>query len=105
MSTTASRDTSTGLDFEKRVILNKSGINVTKHNMYRYLESKGIDWTKLLSRKLLPDEAFYDETTKELSIYEKKFQKTDGSADENRRLVHSSYGSFLRLVKQLVQLK
>ena len=101
MSTTASRDTSTGLDFEKRVILNKSGINITKHNMYRYLESKGIDWTKLLSRKLLPDEAFYDETTKELSIYEKKFQKTDGSADEKPQTCAFKLWEFSKIGKAI----
>ena len=47
MSTIVSRNTSTGLDFEKRVVLNKKGIDVGKYNMYRYLKSNGIDWTKL----------------------------------------------------------
>lgn len=47
MSTIVSRNTSTGLDFEKRVVLNKNGIDVGKYNMYRYLKSNSIDWTKI----------------------------------------------------------
>ena len=55
---------------------------MTKNNLYKYLEKNGIDWTTILSRKLLPDEAYYNPTTKEFSIYEKKYQQTEGSADE-----------------------
>ena len=80
--TNASRDTTTGLLFEKRITLNKQGINLTKHNLYKYLSSKNIDYTTIISKKLLPDEAYFDEETKTLSIYEKKFQQTAGSADE-----------------------
>lgn len=80
--TNASRDTTTGSIFEKRITLNKQGINLTKHNLYKYLSSKNIDYTTIISKKLLPDEAYFDEETKTLSIYEKKFQQTAGSADE-----------------------
>ena len=101
MSTIVSRNTSTGLDFEKRVVLNKNGIDVGKYNMYRYLKSNGIDWTKILSRKLLPDEAFYDEATKELSIYEKKFQKTEGSADEKPQTCAFKLWEFSKIGKAI----
>ena len=80
--TNTSRDTTTGLIFEKRITLNKQGINLTKHNLYKYLSSKNIDYTTIISKKLLPDEAYFDEETKTFSIYEKKFQQTAGSADE-----------------------
>ena len=76
------RDTTTGLAFEERICMNISGIDVSKHKLYKYLESKGIDWTKIISRKLLPDEAYWDENNKILTIYEKKYQQTEGSADE-----------------------
>ena len=46
------------------------------------MKKNGIDWTTILSRKLLPDEAYYNPITKELSVYEKKYQQTEGSADE-----------------------
>ena len=80
--TRASRDTTTGLNFEKQIVIKNDGICLTKNNLYKYLEKNGIDWTTILSRKLLPDEAYYNPTTKEFSIYEKKYQQTEGSADE-----------------------
>ena len=80
--THASRNTITGLLFEERVKIQEQGINVTKHELYRYLKSKGIDYTNLISKKLLPDEAFIDTKNLRLVIYEKKFQQTPGSADE-----------------------
>ena len=42
----ATRDTSTGLNFEKKVILNKEGINLSKNNLYKFLKNKGIEWNK-----------------------------------------------------------
>lgn len=80
--THASRDTSTGLKFEEKVQTNTNGINLTKHNLYKYLKENHIDWEKLISKKLLPDEAYFNPITKEFTIYEKKFQQTAGSADE-----------------------
>lgn len=80
--THASRDTTTGLLFEERVKIQENGINVTKHELYRHLKSRGIDYTTLISKQLLPDEAFIDLENSRLVIYEKKFQQTAGSADE-----------------------
>jgi len=80
--THASRDTSTGLKFEDKVHVISTGINLTKHNLYKYMNKLGIKWNDIISKKLLPDEAYFDENTKELRIYEKKFQQVAGSADE-----------------------
>lgn len=80
--THASRDTSTGLKFEEYITIKSEGICLTKNNLYKYLKDNNIDWTSILSRKLLPDEAYYNLNTKEFSIYEKKYQQTEGSADE-----------------------
>lgn len=80
--THASRDTSTGLKFEDKVHVISNGINLTKHNLYKYMNKLGINWNDIISKKLLPDEAYFDEDTKELRIYEKKFQQVAGSADE-----------------------
>lgn len=76
----ASRDTTTGLEFEKRVTVNRSGINLSQDKLYQYLKTQNIDYTTILSRKLKPDEAYLEDD--HLYIYEKKFQKTEGSADE-----------------------
>lgn len=80
--THTSRDTSTGLRFEEKVVLNKKGIDLTKHKLYKYLKEKNIDYTSIISKKLLPDEAYFDEENKTFYIYEKKYQQTSGSADE-----------------------
>lgn len=82
MSTNASRNTTTGLIFENENEIIEEGIELTKYKMYTYLKEKNIDWKNFLSRKLLPDTAYFNPATGELKIYEKKFQQTDGSADE-----------------------
>lgn len=73
--THASRDTSTGLIFEEKIKVNKKGINLTKHNLYRYLKEKNIEYKDIISKKLLPDEAYYNEEEKILYIYEKNINK------------------------------
>lgn len=74
------RNTSTGLAWEEICQADKEGIDLSKHNLYRYLSQKQINWKKLISKKLLPDEAYL--VNNELKIYEKKFQQTPGSVDE-----------------------
>lgn len=82
MSTNASRNTTTGLAFENYVHMKSHGIDVSKHKLYKYLESQNINWSKIISRKLLPDEAYWDEDNKIFTVYEKKYQQSEGSADE-----------------------
>lgn len=53
-----------------------------KHGLYRLLDGKGIDWQKLVSKRLLPDEALYVIVNNILFIIEMKFQKVTGSVDE-----------------------
>ena len=36
--TRASRDTTTGLNFEKQIVIKNDGICLTKNNLYKYLE-------------------------------------------------------------------
>lgn len=93
----ASRDTATGLEFEKAYQLNKQGINLTKTKLYSYLKERGIKWENIISRKLLPDEAYFNPTTKELIIYEKKFQQTQGSADEKPQTCGFKISQFRKL--------
>lgn len=74
------RNTSTGLAWEEICQADKEGIDLSKHNLYRYLSQKQINWKELISKKLLPDEAYL--VNNELKVYEKKFQQTPGSVDE-----------------------
>ncbi len=101
MATHASRDTTTGLEFEKQVSCEKDGIDLTKYKLYKYLDSQGINWNELISRKLLPDEAYWNPVTKELNIFEKKFQQTEGSADEKPQTCGFKIWEFSKIGKAL----
>ena len=82
------RNTTTGKIFEnhvcKDVIPNKdtSLLDLSKDNLYRYLKSNGLDWRKVVSETKKPDKAMFHLKTKEFNVYEIKFQKSGGSADE-----------------------
>ena len=95
--------TITGLNFEKKVdilslLKTKKGYEVKKNivyykgeevaksfkkrALYRFLEAEGVDYTKILSKRLEPDEALYVIINNTLFVIEMKFQKVGGSVDE-----------------------
>jgi len=96
--------TVTGLVFEKRISIEKAisklpGYNVKndaivfkdkivakffpKNKLYKkLLESQGVDYRTILSKKLLPDDAVHIIKDKTLFIVEIKFQEVYGSVDE-----------------------
>ena len=96
----ATRDTSTGLNFEKKVILNKEGINLSKNNLYKFLKNKGIEWNKIISRKLLPDEAYYNEETSILIFMRKNFKRPKGPLMKSHKPADLKFGNFLKLAMQ-----
>jgi len=54
-----------------------------KHKLYKnLLQPNGVDYTKIISKKLLPDDAILIIKDKTLYIIEIKFQEVAGSADE-----------------------
>jgi hypothetical protein len=54
-----------------------------KHDLYKKLIKKHkIDWARIMSKKLLPDEAIFVLHHNTLYIIEKKFQQGSGSVDE-----------------------
>lgn len=56
-----------------------------KHTLYtQFLVPRGIDYTEIISKKLLPDSAIYVESSKgkTMFIIEKKYQGGSGSVDE-----------------------
>ena len=101
MATHASRNTSTGAIFEEKVHMEQVGVNITKHKLYQFLKDRGIDWKNILSKKLLPDEAYFDEDNKRVIIYEKKFQQTTGSADEKPQTCAFKIAQYRRLFSAL----
>jgi hypothetical protein len=53
-----------------------------KNGLYKFLESQGIDYRKIISKKLLPDEALYVIVKNTLFVIEIKYQEVAGSVDE-----------------------
>ena len=53
-----------------------------KYDLYRYLESQGVDYKKIISKRLLPDEALYVVINNTLFVIEMKYQEVTGSVDE-----------------------
>lgn len=53
-----------------------------KQGLYKFLQSRKVDWRKYVSKRLLPDEALYVIVNNTLFIIEMKFQKVSGSVDE-----------------------
>lgn len=95
------RDTTTGLKFEEKIHIKNEGICLTKNKLYKHLEKQNIDWSSLISRKLLPDEAYFNPITKEFSIYEKKYQRVEGSADEKPQTCGFKIWQFRKLGKAI----
>lgn len=96
-------NTITGLNFERKrdilsVLKNARGYSVRenviyynnkevarsyrKYGLYEYLESRGVDWRKVISKRLLPDEALYVVVNNTLFVIEMKTQTVGGSVDE-----------------------
>ena len=53
-----------------------------KYAFYDFLKELGIDWTKVISKRLLPDDSIYVIVNNTLFIIECKFQHVAGSVDE-----------------------
>lgn len=53
-----------------------------KHGLYKLLAEKKIDWRKIVSKRLFPNEALYVIVNNTLFIIEMKFQRVGGSVDE-----------------------
>ncbi len=59
------------------------GLSLPKHNLYKVFEHLMDDgYLNYVSKRLLPDEAFYNFSSNTIYIIEKKFQNSSGSVDE-----------------------
>lgn len=120
--THASRDTSTGLRFEKQVHIGGEGIDLSQDKMRKYIEklypnvlyslshinqykrdkklyAEGAPY--ILTRELKPDEAYYDPEKLTLDIYEKKVQNGGGSADEKIQTCGFKIMQYRKIAKYL----
>ncbi len=115
-------NTVTGITFERErdvlaVIANISGYSVAsnvisfegkevarsyrKHDLYRFLDQEGVDYSKIISKKLLPDEALYVIVNNTLFIIEMKFQEIAGSVDEKLQTCDFKRKQYARLMAPL----
>ena len=53
-----------------------------KYAFYTFLEELGVDWKKIISKRLLPDDSIFVMVANTLFIIECKFQQVAGSVDE-----------------------
>ncbi len=115
-------NTITGLNFEKKIdilklLKSKKGYEIKKniiffnkkevarsfkkHGLYKFLETKKINYKKYLSKKLLPDEALYVIINNTLFIIEMKFQKVAGSVDEKLQTCDFKRKQYAKLMAPL----
>jgi hypothetical protein len=72
-----------------------------KHDFYKFLESEGVEWQKIISKKLLPDDAIYVIKDNTLYILEVKHQEVAGSVDEKLQTCDFKKKQYQKLMSQL----
>lgn len=72
-----------------------------QHKLYKFLEKRGVDWTKHISKKLLPDDSIYVIVDNILYIIECKFQQVDGSVDEKLQTCDFKKKQYKKLMSAL----
>lgn len=72
-----------------------------KNVFYKFLEEIGVDWKKIISRKLLPDDSIYVIINNTLFIIECKYQQVGGSVDEKLATCDFKRKEYQKLMSQV----
>lgn len=72
-----------------------------KHSFYIFLAERGVDWTKHISSKVLPDNCIYVIVNNTLFIIEVKTQNVNGSVDEKLQTCDFKKKQYQKLLSQL----
>ena len=72
-----------------------------KYDFYRFLDSKGINWKEIISKRILPDDSIYVIVNNTLFIIECKFQQVEGSVDEKLQTCDFKKKQYKKLVSRL----
>jgi len=72
-----------------------------KHDFYRFLDKRKVNWKSLISKKLLPDDALLVIACKTLFIIEVKYQQVAGSVDEKLQTCDFKRKQYIKLVSPL----
>ncbi len=71
-----------------------------KHGFYKFLEEMEIDWKKIISKRLFPDDSIYVIINNTLFIIECKFQQVAGSVDEKLQTCDFKKKQYQKLMAQ-----
>lgn len=72
-----------------------------KNSFYKFLESKNINFEKILSGRIIPDDTLLVLKTKTFFIFEKKFQEVSGSTDEKLQTAQFKILQYRKLLEPL----
>ena len=79
----------------------KVAVSFRKNGLYKYLESKDIDYKKYISKRFLPDDAIYVLANNTFFIIEVKFQEVAGSTDEKLQTCDFKIKQYRKLLARL----
>ncbi len=71
-----------------------------KYGLYRFLAELKIDWKKIISKQLLPDDSIFVVVNNTLFIIECKFQQVKGSVDEKLQTSDFKKKQYQKLLAQ-----
>lgn len=72
-----------------------------KHQLYTFLKENNVDWTKHISKKLLPDNCIYVILNNTAFILEVKHQEVAGSVDEKLQTCDFKKKEYIKLFSEL----
>ncbi|MBR5777907.1 MAG: hypothetical protein IKY22_05560 [Bacteroidales bacterium] len=72
-----------------------------KHDLYKFLKQKNVDWKRYLSKKLLPDNCIYVIVNNTINIIEVKHQEVNGSVDEKLQTCDFKKKQYTKLFSEL----
>lgn len=76
-------------------------LSFRKNGLYKYLEERGIDYKKFISKRLLPDDVIFVITNNTFFIIEVKFQEVTGSTDEKLQTCDFKIKQYRKLLSRL----
>lgn len=79
----------------------KVAASFKKYDLYKYLGKYGIDYTKIISKQILPDDAVFVIINNTFFILEIKFQQVAGSTDEKLQTCDFKIKQYRKLLAQL----
>ncbi len=72
-----------------------------KHELYKFLKENNIDWERIISGKLLPDDALLVLNSNTLFIIEVKYQQASGSTGEKLQTCDFKRKQYMKLTQPL----